>query len=185
VKKRAYSLFTLAACGGLAVTLVAQAQITPQLVTAAALSSAVISQGPPPGSPGGRPPRFGPPTEEEKERNRIRIGISREQQAQIDKVFRDSDLLMQEIRKRNIDLSRQLYGLYDSYDFDRAQAKTIRRELLTLHKRMTDIHAENEEKLRHIMNREQFERMRAIVREDWENRRKQWERQRANGGARP
>jgi Spy/CpxP family protein refolding chaperone len=182
VKNRFNSLFTLSA---LAATSVAGAQVSPGLVSTATISCAVIAQGPPPGGPG-RGPRFGQgPTEEEKERNRIRIGISREQQGEIDKVFRDSDQQMQEIRKRSGDLSRQLYGLYDAYDFDRVQAKAIRKELLMLHKRMTDIHADNEEKLRHIMNREQFERMRAIVKEDWKKRREAWERQRSNGGTQP
>jgi hypothetical protein len=136
-----------------------------------------VRQGPP---AGGR--RFQGPSEEEKERNRIRIGISKDQQAEIDRVFRDSDQLMQEIRKKFGDLSKQLYALYDNYDFDRAQAQAIRRDLLRLHKRMADIHAENEEKLRHIMNREQFERMRAIVRESMESHRKEWEERRKRGG---
>lgn len=156
--------------------------LTPSLVAASALpplAAAIVAQGP------GRGPRFGPPSEEEKERFRIRIGISKEQQAEIDKVFRESDLQMQEIRKRSGELSRQLYSLYDIYDFDRGQAKTLRRELLMLHKRMADLHAENEEKLRRIMTREQFDRMRALVREEWDKRRKEWEKQRASRGTRP
>ena len=140
-----------------------------------------VAQGPGgPGGPGGR--RFQGPTEEEKERNRIRIGISKEQQAEIDRVFHDSDQQMQEIRRKFGDLSKQLYTLYDSYDFDRGQANAIRRDLLRLHKRMADIHADNEEKLRRIMTREQFDRMRAIVRETMEQHRKEWEERRRNGG---
>lgn len=147
----------------------------------------VINQGPP---PGGRQPGFGPqfgrgPTEEEKERFRIRIGISKEQQAAIDNVFRESDQQMTEVRTRSMDLSNQLYNLYDIYDFDRAQAQSIRRDLLKLHKRMADIHADNEERFRHIMTREQFEKMRTLVREERDKRRRAWEDQHKRGPGAP
>lgn len=186
VKNLVASLFTLSA---LAAVLPASAQATPEfapaLLTSSAMAMVAIAQGPPPGGPG-RGPGFGQgPTEEEKERFRVRIGITKEQQLEIDRVFRESGQQMGEIRKRSGDLTRQLYGLYDSFDFDRGQAKAIRRELLMLHKRMADIHADNEEKLRRIMSREQFERMRALVKEDWDKRRKAWDAQRARGGARP
>jgi len=142
---------------------------------------AVVSQGPPPGGVPGR--GFGQgPTEEEKEKARVRIGLTKEQQADIDKVFRDSDVLMREIRTRFGELSKQLYGLYDSYDFDRAQAQSIRKELLKLHRRMGDIHADNEEKLRRIMTREQFDRMRKLMNEARDQMRKAWEEQRKRRG---
>jgi hypothetical protein len=57
-------------------------------------------------------------------------------------------------------------NIYGEYDLPVARAAEVRREILDLHRRMGDIHAENEVKLRKILNREQFERMRALMREE-------------------
>ncbi len=136
-----------------------------------------------PGGGQGGPPRFGGPgpTEAEKENARIRIGMTKEQQAQIDAVFHESDLQMGEVRGKFMEFSKQLYSLYDSYDFDRVQAHNIRKELLKLHKRMAENHADNEEKLRKILTREQFERMRALVKEERDRKRKEFEERQKRG----
>ena len=151
-----------------------------------ALVLALVFSGPPQGRGFGPPPgssgNFQGPSEEDKERFRIKIGATKEQQGQIDQVFRDSDIQMNEVRTKFKDLSQQLYGLYDIYDFDRNQARNVRRELLRLHKRMADIHAENEEKLRRILTKDQFERMRALMKEEFAKKIKEMESRRGKGG---
>src|SRR5690348_1432026 len=121
--------------------------------------------------PGGPP---GPPSEEEKERIRGRLGITRDQQTQIEAIFADTGRQMREIDTRMRDLYHQLYAAYDAYDFDRNQAHALRKEIAGLYRRRMALHAENEEKLRRILNRDQFDRMRAMMREMRDKHRQEW-----------
>jgi Spy/CpxP family protein refolding chaperone len=156
-----------------------------------ALVLALTFSGPPQGRGFGPPPGGNSgslqngPSEEDKERFRIKIGATKEQQNQIDLVFKDSDVQMSEIRGKFRELSQQLYSLYDIYDFDRNLAKGIRRDLLKLHKRMADIHAENEEKLRRILTKDQFERMKALMKEEYAKRMKDMQSRRGGKGGPP
>ncbi|HZO91171.1 MAG TPA: periplasmic heavy metal sensor [Chthonomonadaceae bacterium] len=90
-----------------------------------------------------------------------RIGITSQQQKQLEALFAESKRQRQAIRSRQHALYRELRSLYDSYDFDPQRARAIREEIVAQHRRLLDLYAENETKLRRILNREQFERLRA------------------------
>jgi Spy/CpxP family protein refolding chaperone len=114
------------------------------------------------------------PSEEERERIRLRIGITKEQQAQIEQLYTETDQKRREVGIRMRELYHQLFTLYDNYDFDRNLARAIRRELTELHRRTLWIHAENEEKLRKILTKEQFDKLRTLMKEkleEWRSRR--------------
>src|SRR5947199_9617432 len=80
------------------------------------------------------------PTEAEKEAARVRVGMTKQQQTQLEAVFQDSDKQEREIRTHMRDLYKQLYNLYDAYEFDRKQAVGIQREILDLYRRRIAIH---------------------------------------------
>jgi Spy/CpxP family protein refolding chaperone len=113
------------------------------------------------------------PTEEEKEKARLRIGITKEQQAQIEALFNDTDRQMREIMGRIRELSEQLRAEYDKYDFDRNLARSLRRQIMSQRWRVSNLHANNEEKLRKILNREQFDKLRALIKEQFPSRRRE------------
>jgi len=116
-----------------------------------------------------------PPTEEERERVRVRIGMTREQQEQIEKLWMETDRKLKEIAQKMGDLRRQLFELYDTYDYDRAKAAAIRKQIAALYAQRMAAFADNQEKLRRILNRDQFERLRALIHEDFEKRRQAWQ----------
>jgi len=128
-------------------------------------------------APGQNPQRG--PSEEDKEKVRLRIGMTKEQQSQIEALYAQSDQQRREIGLKMRDLFRQLEeDCYEHYDFDRSKATAIRKEIVGLHKRILLLRADNEEKLRRILNRDQFRRLRELMREQREQFRKQWERRR-------
>src|SRR5207248_1313738 len=107
-------------------------------------------------------PQHGP-TEEEKARIRERIGITRQQQQQIEQMFESSGKQMKELRDRYRDLTRKLNDeVYAHFDFDRNEAKSLRKEIMSLHWKMGQIHDNNELQLRNILSRDQFEKMKAM-----------------------
>src|SRR5437870_4512448 len=103
-----------------------------------------------------RPPACQPPSPEEKERARLRIGITPQQQAEIENLFKQTGQERRAINARMHDLYHQLHLLYDAYDLDRRKARAVRDEIMTLNRRILTLHADTEEKLRRILNREQF-----------------------------
>src|SRR5579872_539941 len=106
------------------------------------------------------------PSEEDKEKARLRMGITKDQQAQIEKLFKDSEQKMRDLRTEMRGLYTELYdNIYGQYEIDHARANEVRKRILDLHRRMGDIHAHNEEMLRKILNHDQFEKMRALMRE--------------------
>src|SRR5690348_3545540 len=100
-----------------------------------------------------------PQSDEEKEAARVKIGMSKEQAAQIEAMWAETDRQMKEVFSRTNDIRKQLDDLYDSYDFDRNLASRLRHEMVGLHRKRGQIFAENQEKLRRILTRDQFERM--------------------------
>jgi|DewCreStandDraft_4_1066084.scaffolds.fasta_scaffold147961_1 Spy/CpxP family protein refolding chaperone len=108
--------------------------------------------------------------DEEKERRRLRIGITKEQEAQLDALWTEQGPKRREIMEKMRDALKRLGELYDSYDFDREQARAIRREIVGLHARTMMLHLEAEEKIRKILTKEQFDKMRALMKEEWSKR---------------
>jgi Spy/CpxP family protein refolding chaperone len=116
------------------------------------------------------------PSEEEKERIRLRIGITKEQQQQIEALYMETERQKGEVFAKMRELYTQLESLYDVYDFDRNQARSLRREITRQHVQIMMIHVDNEEKLRRILTREQFEKLRAVMREAREKMRRDFEK---------
>jgi Spy/CpxP family protein refolding chaperone len=126
------------------------------------------------------PQRRGP-TPEEKEAWRVRVGISKEQQGRLDQLFIETDRKMTENRNKFRQAWSELNDIMGKYDYDKAAAKQKRRDIMKLHWEMQQIHAQNEDKLREVLTREQFDKMRAVIKEDMEKRRKDFENRRRPG----
>lgn len=123
-----------------------------------------------------------PPTDEEKEAVRVRIGISKDQQAQIEAAWAENRRQSEELSKKMNDLRRQLYGLYENYDYDRAQADGLRHQTQVLYRKRLEVFGQTQEKMRKILSRDQFNRLQAIMREQREKMRRDWESRRGPGG---
>lgn len=133
------------------------------------------------GEPGGRHAgpragRVGPPgpSEADKEKARIRIGITKEQQRQLEAILEEtgkqSRAVFEQIREKH----RQLHDLYDSYEIDRQREKTLMREITRLRMSLLKIQSEHETKVRQVLTKEQHERLRALMKEAMEEARKRW-----------
>lgn len=116
--------------------------------------------------PGGFQGQRGP-SPEERESARRAIGITAQQQDEIEKLFKRSDPFRQKLR----DLSKQLFDVYAEYDFDRAKAASLRKEMRHVQYQLSAIQADNEEQLRKILTREQFTKMRAYMKQQFDQMR--------------
>lgn len=94
---------------------------------------------------------------------RRRLRLSEEQQEKIQKLYKDSDRRKREIDNLLKKLYRDLDKLYDQYDFDRGRVKTVSDQISEVRRRSLTLYRENEEKLRSILTRDQFERLRRIT----------------------
>jgi Spy/CpxP family protein refolding chaperone len=106
----------------------------------------------------------------ERERARIRIGLTKDQEKRIERFHEASAKRRQAIATQMRDSYRELRKLYDTYDFDRAKADRLRKRILALHQQRMELFGQNEEELRKIMTREQFMKMRAMMQEEWQKR---------------
>lgn len=150
---------------------------------APAFAPAALAQGPEMRGP--RPPRPFYDSPEEKEKVRLRIGITKEQQAQIEAAHQELDQKRKELGSKLWEEYRRLGALYSAYDFDRAQAKLIRHEIFSLHRQILDLHAQNEERLRKILTKEQFERFQAVMKETFDRMRSERNSRRGGSGFPP
>ncbi len=112
------------------------------------------------------------PTDEEKERARLSIGMTRDQQSQLEAVFDDSGKQMRAVFDGLRERHRKLSEVYDAYDIDEGQAEVARKGVLELRKKMLQVQAATEKRVRKILTREQFERMRALMHEEAQKRRR-------------
>lgn len=144
------------------------------LICLLALTCAVVL---PAAGQGGRDDQRGPgrsaqgrgrPTEEERERSRVKLGITRDQQNQIEALYDDYNRQMRDIMGKLREAYKALHTLYEAYDYDKEQARRLRREIVVQRRRTVELHATTEDKLRTILNKEQFERMRRMMREERE-----------------
>lgn len=121
------------------------------------------------------------PSEDEKEKARQRIGITREQQREVEVIFADARRNEGEVHVKQRELYRQLYELYDTYDFDRERAKKLRWDIGIYNRKRMLLHAETQEKLRRVLTREQFDRMTQYAKEKREQWRKEHPRRMGEG----
>ncbi len=112
------------------------------------------------------PRRCAADDEDDRERARRRIGITRDQQRRIEALYEDADEEKREIRRRLGDLYRDLDQAYDYYDFDRGRVRNLIGQVGGLQRRILDLHLNNEERLRRILSREQFGRLRTHLRRE-------------------
>jgi hypothetical protein len=110
------------------------------------------------------------PSEAERERVRVRIGLTKAQGRRIEQIHEDTERQKQVIVSRMREVYRQLRSLYDEYSYDRRKAEVLRKEILALHARRLELFGQNEEQLRRIMSRDQFAKMRAMMQEEWQKR---------------
>ncbi len=123
-----------------------------------------------------RPPRRPPNWEEEKEKARIRIGMTKEQQAQIEAIYAESEKKRQEAMRELGQKHQQLRAVYDSYEIDKTQERALLRDIVAVHWRLLRIHSEDEAKIRRILTKEQHEKLRALMKEAMDQARSRWRR---------
>lgn len=111
----------------------------------------------------------------------FKIGLNSQQQKQLETYFAEAGKQRQAAHAKLRALFEELQGLYDSYDYDAQKARAIREEIVVQQRRILAIHAENEAKLRRILNKDQFEKLRAQMKADREKHMQMWR----NGGRRP
>ncbi len=109
-------------------------------------------------------------SDRDRERARQRIGISRDQQRQIEALYKETEGEKRKMRGWIENRYRELDRLHESYVFDRGHARNLVNIISRLQQRLLGLHLETEEKLRRILTREQFDRMRAQLREEREKR---------------
>ena|SRR5579884_2903619 len=111
----------------------------------------------------------------DEETQPIRIGLSSQQQKELDSFFSASHRQRQQMRGHLRDLYHELHHVYDGYEFDAKRAEVLRREIAALQQQLLDVYAENEVRLRKILNRDQFDRLRAELRAERERRHRERE----------
>lgn len=118
---------------------------------------------------------------EEREKFRIRVGMTTQQQEQMETLFKEIHKRRSDLFKRMRDLFEEREKVTEEYDFDRKREKAIRNELGQINAQMLKLHTETEESIRKILNREQFEKLRAIRKEQKEK----WQKEFGHRGDRP
>ena|SRR5579871_5370148 len=112
------------------------------------------------------------------EGQRIRLGITVEQQKRLEAVFSNGGEQREAIQSRLHGLYHDLHELYGSYNFNKQQAQQLRDQILAEHRKMLALIADNEAKLRGILSAKQFEKLH----EEMRIRREQHHRDRSKPG---
>lgn len=118
---------------------------------------------------------------EEREKFRIRVGMTPQQQEQLETLFKDVHKRRSDLFNRMRELFEEREKVTDDYEFDRKREKAIRNELGQINAQLLNLHTETEEKIRKILNKEQFDKLRAIRKEQKEK----WMKERGTRGDRP
>ena len=104
-------------------------------------------------------------SEREREKARQQIGISVQQQEQLTRLYAEADKKEKAAGKELHDLYRQQRTLYSAYVIDRVQGRDLRKKIEQMHSQLLQIHADTEDGLRKLLNRDQFERLNAALQE--------------------
>ncbi|HSV75110.1 MAG TPA: Spy/CpxP family protein refolding chaperone [Chthonomonadales bacterium] len=131
---------------------------------------AVAQGGPPPGGPRGQGRVLGPQSwfGVGRESARQRLGITREQQEQIEALWAQMDQARRENMQRLGALYMELGKAYDAFEVDDAQIRRIRRQILQTHKEGLERFSQSEDRLRSILTREQFGKLKTMMRDMWQ-----------------
>lgn len=135
--------------------------------------SGVYGQQPEGGRRGPRPPgpRFGV-SDAEKEKARQRIGITREQQQQLEALLEETGKQTRAVFEQLREKHEQLQAVYEAYEIDKNKERALMRDISRLRYRLLQIHSEHEAKVRQVLTKEQHERLRALMKEAMENARR-------------
>jgi Spy/CpxP family protein refolding chaperone len=98
------------------------------------------------------------------------IGINAHQQKQLEEVFSKAGPKRRAIQAKLHELYDELHQLYDTYTFDQQKANSLREQILEQHRQLMALFAANEVKLRGILNPDQFQRLKALLKSEWEHR---------------
>jgi len=131
--------------------------------------------------PGGPPG----PTPEERERIRVTVGMTKDQQNQIEAIYADGRKQEDESRKKSGEVGKQLRVLYDSYNYDRKQASALRKEMCGFYHQRMAIHADTQERVRKVLTKDQFDKLTELDKAQFEKWRKDWEQKRGSFGGPP
>lgn len=127
----------------------------------------LFAQPPPPGGDRGGFPQ---PTPEMKEKFRQRIGITEQQQEQLDAVFKEMFQKRKDLGTRLRELFEARQKVCDVYELDKNQLKKVNSEIQKAQAQILALHVETEEKVRRILNKDQFGKLVAFREEG----RKKW-----------
>jgi len=98
------------------------------------------------------------------------IGINSQQQKQLEDVFSKAGPKRRAIQARMHELYDELHQLYDTFTLDQKKAKALREQILEQQRQMMDLFAANEMQLRLILNPDQFQRLKALLKSEREQR---------------
>lgn len=113
-------------------------------------------------------------TDAEREKARLRIGITKEQQQQLEAILRETSKSTKAVYDQLRARHAELLAVYDAYEIDRRREQALIKEIGRLRMRLLQIHSEHEKKVRQVLSKEQHERLRALMREALEASRRQW-----------
>lgn len=129
----------------------------------------MLAQPPPP--PGDERRGFPPqPTPEMKEQFRQRIGINEQQQEQMDAIFKETFQKRRDLGKKLGELFEARQKVCDVYELDKNQLRKVNAEIQKVQGQILALHVETEEKMRRLLNKDQFARLilfRAEGRKKW------------------
>ncbi len=94
------------------------------------------------------------------------IGMSSQQQKQLEEVFSKAGPKRQAIRARLHDLYTELLQLDENYTFDEKRSSFLRNQIVEQQRQLLALHATNEAKIRGILTAEQFLKLRALMKEE-------------------
>jgi Spy/CpxP family protein refolding chaperone len=107
------------------------------------------------------------------EGQRIRLGITTEQQKRLETVLSNGGTQRKAIQDRLHSLYHELHELYETYSFNKQQAQQLQDQIVIEHRKMLTLFAENESKVRDVLTPKQFDKLRAEMRAERERHRRE------------
>lgn len=112
----------------------------------------------------------------EREKARLQIGISVQQQEQLTRLYAEADKKEKAIGHELHSLYKQQRALYSVYLIDHSQERELRKKIEQMHSQLLQLHADTEDGLRKLLTREQFERLNAALKDHRRGNRREQDR---------
>lgn len=122
-----------------------------------------VASGQPPSSVYGRSKPF--PTPEQRERYRQKLGITVQQQEQLDALYAEADKKRKELWDKMREMNTQHWEMLETFDYDKTKERIHRYEMSKLYRSILFHHTDTEDKIRKLLTKEQFERLVAMRKE--------------------